>query len=170
MEESNYSIVIQVDSLEQRKKRSPVAGGNQTATQASGADNTNGNAVAAAKGFVAINSNVKPFVDKVITQRVSTVALRTGAQELEERLQFTYDVSQKIYGFASSVAVGARTGGAAGAILGAVMSLLTTTVDLAQRQQTLSLQHNVEDIGLRYMNVRAGGSVASFSGSRMKTQ
>ena len=72
--------------------------------------------------------------------------------------------------FGISVITGALIGGGVGAVVGGVMSLATMAVDYSNKMENLNLQRSTENIGLRYMNMRAGGSVASFSGSRMKSQ
>lgn len=161
----NYEIVIRNET--EGSDRSPISGSN-----ASKKDTTSsGGGIAPwrkniAKGIAVTNTYIKPFADQLITQKVSTVELRTGAQELEDKLSFGYQMGQKAFGFVESVAVGALVGNLPGAILGGIMSLATMAVDYSNKQQKIDLQRSVENIGLQYMNIRAGGSVASFSGSR----
>lgn len=172
----DYEIVIRNQTGDAQK--SPIAGSGTAAT-----DTTNPGSgdmtlrEGAAAGLVAVNHYIKPFVDQMATQYVTTVQLRTGSQELEERMSFNLNVTQKVVSFGSSVAMGALMGSAggplgaiAGAFAGAVMSLATFAVDYSNKQENINLQRSVENVGLRYMNIRAGGSVASFSGSRLKRQ
>ncbi|MDE6618523.1 MAG: hypothetical protein K2K13_05825 [Clostridiales bacterium] len=164
-----HEIIIRNETS--NAKKSPIAGSGTAATDTT--SNIGGGMTlqqGAAKGLVAVNSYIKPFVDQMITQRVTTVSLRTGAQELEERMSFSLNVAQKVVGFGSSVAMGALVGGVPGAIVGGVMSLMTMGIEYSNKQEKINLQHGVENIGLRYVNTRAGGSVASFSGRRQKHQ
>lgn len=174
-----YEIILRNETNSGQK--SPIAGNGTTPSETN--NNSGGNNSisttrrGAASALVAVNTYIKPFVDQMATQYVSTVALKTGAQEQEERMSYTMNVAQKVYSFGSSLATGALMGSAggpigaiAGAIIGGVMSLATMAVDYSNKQEKLDLQHSVESIGLRYLNNRAGGSVASFSGSRLKNQ
>ena len=168
-----YEVFIKYTG--ERAKKSPIAGNGTSPSTVGG--NNNGDSSdsmspqrGVAKSLVAVNKYIKPFVDQMVTQHVTTVSLRTGAQELEERMSFKMQVAQKIYGFGTSVITGALIGGGVGAVVGGVMSLATMAVDYSNKRENLNLQRSAENIGLRYMNTRAGGSVASFSGSRMKSQ
>lgn len=169
-----YELLI--ENKTQRKKRSPIAGssseGKDNSGGGSGTGGESGKGVNKdlAKGLIALNHYIKPFTDQIINQKATTVALRTGAQEAEERLSFKIQVGQKVYGLASSMITGALIGGGVGAAVDGVMSVLTTVVSYSNQSIKLNLQRGVEDIGLRYVNSRAGGSVASFSGSRLKNQ
>lgn len=169
-----YEIVIRNET--NSGKKSPIAGSgtapsDTTNTGGSGADSSISPVrTAAAKGLVAVNTYIKPFVDQMVTQHVTTIALRTGAQEQEDRMSFALGVAQKVYSFGTSVATGALVGGLPGALIGGVMSLATMAIDYSNKQERINLQRSVENVGLRYMNSRAGGSVASFSGSRLKNQ
>lgn len=169
-----YEIIIRHDTANGGNAKSPIAGNGAQATdttaQQGGTPAISAGRVAAAKSIFFANSYIMPFVDKMVTQKISTVALRTGAQELEDRMSFAYQVGKQAFGFVESVAVGALVGNLPGAIIGGAMSLALTAVEYSNRQQKIDLQHSVEDVGLRYINARAGGSVASFSASRFKNQ
>ncbi|MCH5165649.1 MAG: hypothetical protein J1G01_04540 [Clostridiales bacterium] len=163
---ATYEIFIKNEAASE--KSSPIAGGgseSKSASQSSGGVN-----IGIAKGLVAYNHYIKPFVSQMVNHHVSTVALRTGAEEHEERLSFAVSAVQKVGGLVSSVAMGAIIGNLPGAIIGGVLSIATTAMEYSNKQRQLDMQRTVENIGLRYMNARAGGSVASFSGSRMKAQ
>ncbi|MDE7406481.1 MAG: hypothetical protein K2M89_06385 [Clostridiales bacterium] len=175
----DYEIVIRNDTADARK--SPIAGSGTAASDTTSNGGGGGDGLSlrqgAAKGLVAVNHYIKPFVDQMATQYVTTVQLRTGSQELEERMSFKMNVTQKVVSFGSSMLTGALMGSAGGpvgavvgAVAGAVMRLATMAVDYSNKQEKLNLQRSVENVGLRYMNARAGGSVASFSGSRLKNQ
>ena len=165
-----FEIILKNET--ESNKRSPISGSGSAARSTPGGSSGEWmtGRQATAKGLVAVNHYIKPFVEQMVTQHVTTVALRTGAQEAEERLSFKMQVGQKVYGLASSIITGALVGGVAGAVVGGAMSLVTTVIGYTNQQEKLNLQRSVENVGLRYMNARAGGSVASFSGSRLKNQ
>ena len=169
-EDNSYVITIKNDTADE--KQSPVAGGKGTAQ--SGSSASEGGAVstgkAIAKGLVAYNHYVKPFVNQAIQHRISTVSLRTGGEELESRLSFTHSVVQRVAGFAESVAIGAAVGHLPGALIGAAVSLVTMGIEYSNKKEEIALQRTNENISLGFMNARAGGAVASFSNSRTSRQ
>lgn len=172
---ATYEIIIKdqtTRSADGTARKSPVAGSgasNQstTAPSSSGAGSLRQGGV---KALVAFNSYVKPFTDRIITQHISTISMKTGAQELEDQMSLKASLIQKGVGLAESAIIGALIGNVPGAVIGVVMNLATTAIDYGYKYEKLTIQRNVEDIGLRFMNARAGGSVAAFSGSRMKNQ
>lgn len=166
-----YEIIIRHDTANGGNAKSPIAGSGAQATdttaQQGGTPAISTGRVAAAKGIFFANSYIMPFVDKMVTQKISTVALRTGAQELEDRMSFAYQVGKQAFGFVESVAVGALIGGGVpGALIGGAMHVALTMVEYSTRKQEIDLKHRVEDISLHFMNTRAGGSVASFNKDR----
>lgn len=169
-DDNSYVITIKYETAD--NKKSPVAGGNGSAQSGSG--ESEGGAVstgkAVAKGLVTYNHYVKPFVNQAIQHRISTVTLRTGGEELESRLSFTYSVVQRAVGFAESVAVGAAVGHLPGALIGAAVSLVSMGIEFSNKQEAMLLQRSNENISLGFMNARAGGAVASFSNSRTSRQ
>lgn len=161
---------IIIENKTNSRKKSPVAGSGSASKDTSQSNEISKGTRAVAKTIVSFDNYVKPFVDQVVTQHITTVSLRTGAEELEERLSFAQSIGQRIYGLGKSVVVGALIGNIPGAIIGAVMNIATTAIEYSNKQRQIELQRNVEHVGLRYLNARAGGSVASFSGSRLKNQ
>lgn len=173
----NYSIVIK-NETDNGDAQNPIAGqsaqGQDTTPKpglGSSKDKSGGQVLGTA--IVAFNSTIKPYVDQMLGFRVSTVSLRTGSQEQADRIQFAYAVGQQVYSFTSSVATGAllgSRGGPVGALVGAVMgaatSLISTAISYSNRQTEISMQRTIENVGLRYLNTRAGGTVASYNGSR----
>lgn len=173
-----FEIIIKNES--QSAKNSPIAGDSAQTVDTTGSVGGTSLGTAnkafrgAAAGIVAAVSTVKPYVDKIVSSKVSTVALKTGSQELEEHLSYKVNVGQKIAGFGMSVLAGAAAGGVVGAIGAALVSGITTLVSFgmerAAAQEKLDTERTIENIGLGFMNTRAGGGTASFSGSRMGRQ
>ena len=168
MARGNYEIVVRFKS---DGKISPIAGSGTTPTDTGGGTGGVSDArKAIGKGLISYRSYVKPFVNQLVSQQISTVSLRTGAQELQDRLSFGYQMVQSGVNMVESIAIGAMMGGAAGAVVGAVTSVVTTAISYANKQQTINLQRDVENASLNNMAVRAGGSLASFSKSRERRQ
>lgn len=165
----NNSYVITIKNETSRKKKNPVAGNNSEATENGGAQAENDRKAAIAKGLVVYHT-AKSFVNQVVSHNVSTVSLRTGSEELQEKISFAYEIGQKAFGFVESVAIGALVGNVPGAVIGGVLSAAHTAISYAQKAETISLQRSVESMSLRNMQIRAGGSLATFSGSRGTNQ
>ena len=119
---------------------------------------------------MAVGGIAASFVNQVVSYRIQTVSLRTGAEEQQERLAFAYSIAKQVGGTLLSTAVGAAMGGGIGAVVGLVVGIAHTAISYSQKAEELRIQKTVEDVGLRYLNARAGGSVASFSGSRLRNQ
>lgn len=118
------------------------------------------------KGFVTYKHYVEPFVKQAISYDISTVAMRTGRVEEQQRRQFAYDMGSKIVSAAESIAMGAILGGLPGALIGLGMSAVQMIVSYSQAQNTIDISRNAENISIGLQNVRAGGSVASYNNSR----
>lgn len=173
---ADYSAEIIIKDETTNQEISPIAnnsgsgGGESTKNTSAGAQadkDTSKNALKqGVKGYFAIKHIVAPFVTQAIGYGISTISVRTGQVEQQQRAQFAYDIASKAFGLAESIAVGAMVGGLAGAIGGAVMSIATTVTGYALQQQKLNLEESAENISLGFMNARAGSSLATTSGSR----
>ncbi len=178
MTQKKFEIVIENKTGSENK--SPIAGSdgqtkNTTNSGNAGSGFSVGNAVrGGAAGLIAITSHIKPFADYIVSRKVSTVALRTGSQELEEQLSHKVQIGQRVSGIAMSALAGAAAGGPVGAffgfIVGGISSLVSMGMERAAAQEKLDIERTIESIGLQHANNRAGGSVAAFSGSRMRNQ
>ena len=113
---------------------------------------------------------VKPFVKQILQHQVNTVELRTGAAELQEKISFAYQVGGQAISIIESVAIGAMIGNLPGALLGAGLSIGGTMLGYAQAADTIRLQGRLESIGNSMLNVRAGGQVQTYGGSRERRQ
>lgn len=113
---------------------------------------------------------VKPFVKQILQHQVNTVELRTGAAELQEKISFAYQIGGQAISIIESVAIGAMIGNLPGALLGAGLSIGGTMLGYAQAADTIRLQGQLESIGNSMLNVRAGGQVQTYGGSRERRQ
>ena len=168
---ADYEIVIRNDTA---GNDSPIAGGNNEDGKDTGS--TGGGSIALSKaggiGSAIVSAGVK-MADQSITHEIQTVSLRTGAEEHQERLSLMYSVGKRVAGSVMSIGMGAAVGGPVGAAVAAVgvlISGISEMISYQQKSEQLRLEKAVESVGLGYLNARAGGSVATFSGSRLGRQ
>ena len=94
----------------------------------------------------------------VADYNISTVALRTGQERLQEKLEF----NKRVASFGISLVEGAvggmvMTGGnPAGALIGAAVTTAFKVAELGIEQSKFNMQRTVDDIGLAQANIRAG--------------
>lgn len=102
---------------------------------------------------------IKQIADSYVNYRISTISLRTGATEHQQRVQFVYgEVSQAVSSL-GAIGMGALMGGPVGAgvaALGVGVSYVMKFIGWAQNANTLRLQKNVEDISIQMQTIRAG--------------
>lgn len=159
---NGYTITIKNET---QSSKSPIADNSQSAKS----ENTQENDKLSRKDladYFAFKRIVSPFVRMGIEYGISTVNVRTGRAEAQQRIQFAYSVGRQVVGVLENVAIGALVGGLPGAIVGAVMSTVTTVAGYAINQGKINMQRDLESISLGLMNIRAGGEIAAVSGSR----
>ncbi len=119
-------------------------------------------ALSTAKKVVAY-SGIKMVAEKYVGHYISTVSLRTGAVEYEQRLQTVQSEVSQAVGSLASIGMGAAVGGVPGAAVAAVgvaLSYASKFMDIANNARTLRLEGQLEGISQQMMRVRmgAGGS------------
>ena len=102
------------------------------------------------------------IADKLVSYEISTVSLRTGAREYEQKLQFGYSTFKQTI---APLAIGAATGGLPGAIIGGLFGLSMQAISWSQNAQTIRYNQSLENISIGMANVRAG-----VTGSRSDRQ
>lgn len=163
MPKNEYVITIANET--ENTQSSPIAGSTAQSKSAKKSSDLD-----SAKKVLAIKHAVMPFVNQFASNRISIVSLSTGAKEHQERLSFAYSIAQQASNAAMSVATGAAFGGLPGAIIGLVTSAATSALNYGYKTRTLQMQRDIENVELRYSNIRAGGAVASYSKSRLRNQ
>ena len=153
---ADYEIVIKDDTV---TKKSPIA---QKTQSESVQDTGRAKAKENVAEYFAFKRIVSPFVRMGIEYGISTVSIRTGRTETQQRMQFAYSVGSKAFGIVENIAIGAAVGG----LWGAVMSTITTVAGYAINQAKINLSAASENISIGLINARAGGNVAATSGSR----
>ena len=98
----------------------------------------------------------KALVRSQIGHEISTIELRTGQSELQQRYQFANQIAESVFDVGESIAVGASVGGGWGAVIGAVIGIGSKLVGLAHKQDTYNLNTQIEMETLRRNNLRAG--------------
>ena len=164
---SNSTIIIRIENGAKTKK-SPIANSSDKSEH----KYTTGQlrAQSASKALVAYDKFVAPFIETAIHQQVSTIELRTGASELQQRIEFGLGVAKQAGGLVTSVLAGFAVGNLPGAIIGGLISGITTVINYANKVRTLRLEENLESITLRGLNTRAGGYSPTSIGSRDRAQ
>lgn len=158
---------IEIDLSNFPDKNSPVSNTGEESSQETSSSISAKQAVRAAKKVVAM-TGVKRLADAYVNYTVSTVALKTGATEYEQKLQFiTSEVSQGV-GAIGAIAGGALFGGLAGAAVaaaGVAVNYAMKGVQWSLNADRLKLEQNLENISLRMQQTRSG-----FAGSRGENQ
>lgn len=110
-------------------------------------------------GGMAMLGYAKNIASRVIQSNINTVALRTGHQELQQKQQFIYNTINRGLNIATSIALGAKTGGAWGAVAGAVIGVASTGIDIAIKQNEINIARGQENtsIFLNQIRIGAGG-------------
>lgn len=100
----------------------------------------------------------RTFADNLISYEISQVSLRTGAQEFEQKLQFGYSMTNKVVNIATATLAGAKLGGAIGAGVGFIGSIMYTMFGYSQNENIIRTKQTLEDISIGMASLRAGVS------------
>lgn len=114
-----------------------------------------GGAEQALKKLVA-PATAKQFISKLVSNEISTVELRTGAREYEQKLQFEMRVANIGASMGMSLIAGIATGNPLIAVAGMILTAANTAMDIAQRYREIEIKQNREDISLGLARMRAG--------------
>lgn len=92
----------------------------------------------------------------IVNVSSNRVALRTGHQSYQEKIQYCVSVAEQAIDIGASIAFGAITGGVGGAVIGAATAVTKQAINAMIAAQELAIKRSVEGIGIRQANVRAG--------------
>lgn len=165
---SDYNIYVHIDGLE---KESAMAGTGNASTGgdsesdagSSGADKV----LKAAKKMVSFAA-IKSTADQIANYEISTISLRTGAVEYEQRVSAVYSAVSQTVGAGAALIAGGATGGPAGlavVALGLAANGVRQVINILQRENTLRLNESVENVSISMQNIRAG-TVGRRSGTQ----
>ena len=136
--------------------KTPIAGNNNETKSTQSQES--GNNINNIGGYVAFKKYAAPFVEQGIQYAISTVALRTGNVERQQRIQVAYEAGSQVFGIAESAFIGLKVGGAPGAVVGAVLGIATNVIGLAQKQNTINLNRALENEQISMLNARSGAT------------
>ena len=98
----------------------------------------------------------KALVRSQIGHDISTISLRTGQTELQQRYEFANRIAESVFDVGESIAIGASVGRGWGAVIGAVIGIGSKLVGLVHKQDTYNLNQQLEQETLWRNNIRAG--------------
>mgnify|MGYP006911019625 FL=1 len=101
-------------------------------------------------------SAISSTADNLITYEINQVELRTGAREMEQRMQTVYNFGKKALNTTVALGIGLATGNFPLVAIGAVTSVFNSAISIAQKQRTIYTQQTVENVSINMQNERAG--------------
>lgn len=151
MAKNTYYIVFENKDGEEQ---SPVAKNRQSIVT----DKDEENIRALTKGLrgYASLSYAMNVVDRVVTSNVNMVSLRTGHEELQQRMQFAYSVANQGAGVLMGAIMGGSLAGGVGAVIGAVAGASDKMINMAIKQNEINVRQNIENQTLALNRIRAG--------------
>lgn len=157
----NSSLPPIVIDLSSGGKKKAVAQNNAPTSDSSQSAGTN---IEKAMKQIVSYGSIKHTADKIVSYQIGTVELRTGAREYEQKLQFGYQVGSKLLNTAVMIGGAAATGNLPLAVIGVATSALSTGFDVWQRQNTININENREDISIA-MQIKRAGNFGRRNGS-----
>lgn len=94
--------------------------------------------------------------DRVISQQINTIALRTGYEEKQQRQQFNYTVAKRVGLSLGAIGMGIKTGNVGTALFGVALAGANMLVDYALRQQEINYAKQVENNSIFLNQIRMG--------------
>ena len=110
-------------------------------------------------GGLAMYGYAKNIINKGIQSGISTVSLRTGHEELQQKQQLAYSIANRSIDIATSIVLGAKAGGSWGALAGAVIGIGMQAVDIAIKSNEINIARQQENMSqfLNQIRIGAGG-------------
>ena len=105
---------------------------------------------------LAVYGYAKSVADRVITSNQGMIALTTGYEEYQARVNFSYSVGKSALSIVESIAMGALLGGGVGAVIGGAVSATSYALNLAIRQNEINIAKRQEDTSLFLSRIRMG--------------
>lgn len=134
--------------------KSPVSGSKKT-DEEKYREKWNNSLEKGLKGLVSYSA-VSSTADNLITYEINQVELRTGAREMEQRMQTVYNFGKKALNTTVALGIGLATGNFPLVAIGAVTSVFNSAISIAQKQRTIDTQQTVKNVSINMQNERAG--------------
>lgn len=144
------TIIIKTDG----GSKSPVSGSKKT-DEEKYQEKWNNSLEKGLKGLVSYSA-ISSTADNLITYEINQVELRTGAREMEQRMQTVYNFGKKALNTTVALGIGLATGNFPLVAIGAVTSVFNSAISIAQKQRTIDTQQTVENVSINMQNERAG--------------
>ena len=109
---------------------------------------------------------VADYAKRAISYEISTVSLRTGETERQQRMQLTYDILSRVGSAATTIAMGAKVGGVYGAAAAAAYEVINTSISVGQQVGRFQIQRDLENKSRGLARIRSGDSLAYINGNR----
>ena len=107
------------------------------------------------KGYASF-SYAESVVDRVISIDLNTVELRTGHQELQQRMQYKYGVIKQGFDIARNAFAAGSIFGGAGIVLGAVVGIADSLINVGIKQSEINMRREIENTSIYFNRIRAG--------------
>jgi hypothetical protein len=158
MHENEYKITI-INKTDKTDDNAPQEQQAVAPNQSSDNTSTKPKGLSGKKVGMVAMAYALSVADRVVTSNINMVALKTGHEAYQQRLQYTYGLAKKGLSMASAIGIGAMTGGLPGAMLGAVASIGSEMVNYAIRVNEVAVAREQENTTqfLNQIRIGAGG-------------
>jgi hypothetical protein len=155
-ENNEYKIIIEIppQAEDGQSTTAPTSNGKTNETE-SAKDKQSSGKKAALKTIAAVGTAVS-LIDRVSSQYVNTTTLRTGFENQQLKYQMIQNQVKSGIGLVSSVAGGFMVGNVPGAVIGAVVSVTGTMIDVGIKTNTVQIQRGVESTQSFLNQIRMG--------------
>jgi hypothetical protein len=117
------------------------------------------------RGWMSLEQVAK-YAKRAISHEISMVSLRTGETERQQKMQFTYDILERVCGTAMNIGVGAATGNIVGAVVAAAYEAINIAINIKQKLDRYDTARSLENMSLGLARARSGDSLAYINGGR----
>lgn len=153
MESRNYTITIQDKTVATGTK--PIAGDNSKSPEKDNGTTENVKKLHLGR-WISVTAAVN-YAKRIVGYEMSQVGARTGQAERQGQYQFAMSIASGVVGTAVSSYIAASTMGPIGVAFVVGAEVVSKTISIAQRVDTLSTKESLENISLGLMAGRTGG-------------
>lgn len=145
------------------------SGGDIKGLSQAGKDAAKKDKAMAALGQYVASQTISVFLDNVKGGITSNIGLVTGKSELQEKINFGFEVAQQGVNTFKNATAGATVfatagmSGGLGAVIGVALSVISYGINLAFKQQQLNIQESLEN---RQINQTLSRNGAGYNKSR----
>lgn len=155
MENNVYRVEFYNMTNEDTEDKKAVATNNQNAGEEQATESVEKSLKKPTKALAAI-SYARSIADRAITSQISTVTLRTGYEEKQQREQFYFGIGKKVVDTGMAIGIGAMFGGLPGAVIGLGVSLTNELFNMAIKQNEINMAREQENISIFFNQIRMG--------------